>query len=253
MNRLFRAEGIVLKSIKLNEADKIVTIFSDDHGKIKAIAKGVRKTKSQFGSSMENLTINRLLLYRGKNMNTISQSEIVNSFFSQSKDLFRYGLAIHCAEIVDKLTVEEDHNKRLYNLFKNLLLLLRDEQNPVLLTESFKWKLFTLLGYKPELERCIHCHSIFNKEGHYIFDITKGGISCFSCQKNAGYYQIKMSNYLLKLLQRIQDADLKKIHNKKIDEPILNELGKIADIYLKYHFEIENQSKHFLNRLKLFK
>ncbi|MFZ2330595.1 MAG: DNA repair protein RecO, partial [Atribacterota bacterium] len=61
MNRLFRAEGIILKSIKLNEADKIVTIFSDDYGKIKAIAKGVRKTKSQFGSSMENLTINRLL------------------------------------------------------------------------------------------------------------------------------------------------------------------------------------------------
>jgi DNA repair protein RecO (recombination protein O) len=99
MNRLFRTEGIVLKSIKLNEADKIITIFSNDYGKIRGIAKGVRKTKSKFGSSLENLSIVKLLIYKGKNLNIISQTDIVNSFFSKCKNLFKYGLAINCAEI----------------------------------------------------------------------------------------------------------------------------------------------------------
>ena len=251
MNRLFQTEGIVLKSIKLNEADKIVTIYSKDYGKFRAIAKGVRKTKSQFGSSMENLTMIKLLAFKGKNLNIISQAEIINSFFLECKDLFRYGLAINCAEIVDKISVEEDPNINFYELFKNTLLLLKDEKNPLLLVESFKWKLFVILGYQPELNRCVHCHKLINKRKNYIFDISKGGISCSNCQQETGYYQIKITDYLLKLLQRIIDADLEKIHNKKIIPSALYELVRITDIFMLYHFEIENQSKHFLNKLKL--
>lgn len=253
MSRLFKTEGIVLKSIKLNEADKIVTIYSCDHGKIRGIARGVRKTKSQFGSSMENLTIVKVLLYKGKSINTISQSEIINSFFSQTKDLFRYGLAIQCVEIIDKLTVDEDPNIKVYHLLKNFLLLFKDEQNPTLLVESFKWKLISFLGYKPELKRCVYCQNLFDKKNNYFFDIAKGGISCIKCLGKKGYYQIKVTNYQLKLLQRILDADLKRIHNKRIDQSILAELGKITDIYLIFHLEIENQSKNFLNKIKSLK
>jgi DNA repair protein RecO (recombination protein O) len=253
MNRLFRTEGIVLRSIKLNEADKIVIIYSSDYGKIRGIAKGVRKTKSQFGSSMENLTIVKLLLFKGKSINIISQSEIINSFFSQCKDLFRYGLAIHCSEIIDKLSVEEDPNIKLYNLFKNLLLLLRDDHNPILLVESFKWKLVTLLGYQPELKKCIHCHNLVNKEKNYIFDIARGGLSCLKCQEKEDYYKIKITNYHIRLIQRIIEIDLERIHNKKIDQSILSTLSKITDMYLVYHFEVENRSKNFLNGLKLLK
>lgn len=252
MNHLFRTEGIVLNSIKLNEADKIVTIFSNNYGKIRAIAKGVRKIRSKFGSSMENLTVVNLLLFKGRSINIISQSEIVISFFSQGKDVLRYGLAINCAEIIDKITVEEDPNRKLYNLFKKLLLLFKDEENPLLLVESFKWKIFSILGYQPELRRCINCHSpiVHNNEKHHIFDIAKGGISCIKCQKNTSFYKIKITDYQLKLLQRMQEADLEKIHNKYIDPAILLELGKITELYFSHHFEIENKSKHFLNSLK---
>ncbi len=255
MNRLFRTEGIVLKSIKLNEADKIITIFSNDYGKFQGIAKGVRKIKSKFGSSMENLTIVKLLIFKGRNINIISQSEIIYSFFSYCQDIFRYGLAINCAEIIDKLTIEEDVNYRLYNLFKKLLLLLQDEQNPLLLVESFKWKIFGILGYQPELKRCVYCHKPMAdcKEKYYIFDIVKGGINCLNCQDRTGYYQIKITDYQLRLLQRMREADLEKIHNRKIDPGILSELGKITELYLSHHFEIENKSKLFLNRLQSLK
>ena len=251
MNRLFRTEGIVLKSMRLNEADKIVTIYSCDYGKIRGIARGVRKTKSQFGSSMENLTIIKALLYKGKNINTISQSEIISSFFPQTKDLLRYGLAIQCTEIVDKLSVEEDPNRGVYFLFKKFLLLLKNEQNPTLLVESFKWKLISLLGYEPELKRCIYCRNLLTNRSYYFFDITKGGISCIRCLEKKGYYQIKITNYHLKLMQRILDADLEKIHNKEIEQSVLHELGKITDAYLAFHLEVENKSRYFINRIQL--
>lgn len=246
MNRLFRTEGIVLKSIKLNEADKIVTIFTKDFGRIKGIVKGVRKTKSQFGSSMENFTIIKLLAFKGKSFNTISQSEIIQSFFPQSKDLFRYGLAIQCTEMVDRLLVEEDPYLELYELFKNLLLLLKDEQNPVLLVESFKWKLFALLGYQPELNRCTNCHHLVKKDEYYIFNISRGGICCLQCQRETGSFQIRISDYLLRLLQRVLIVDLEKIHNKDIEQTVLSEFGKINDLFLSYHFEMESRSRHFL-------
>ncbi len=253
MSRLFRTEGIILKSIKLNEADKIVTIFTKDYGKIKGIVKGVRKTRSQFGSSMENLTIIKLLAYKGKNLITISQSEIINSFFSQSKDLFRYGLAIHCSKIIDKLSAEEDPNPKLYELFQNLLFLLNDEQNPTLLVESFKWKLLTILGFQPELKKCVYCHNLAKKDEYYIFDIPRGGVSCFNCLNGTGRYQIKITYYLLRLLQRILVVDLIDIHNKSLSPIILSELSKITDLFLNFHFEIENRSKYFLESCYLKK
>jgi len=250
MNRLFQTDGIVLKSIKLNESDKIVTIFSQNYGKIKAIAKGIRKTKSQFGSSLENLTLVKILAFKGKNLSIVSQTEIIHSFFSQCKDLNRYGLAIHCAEIVDQISADEDPNKSMYELFKDTLILLKNERNPVLLVESFKWKLFTTLGYQPELNRCVHCHQQCKKKQYHIFDIQKGGIICPSCREASNYYQIEISNYCLRLLKRIIDADLCMIHNKKVVQSALYELIKITDQYMSYHFEIENRSKQFLNKLK---
>lgn len=251
MNRLLSTEGIILKNIKVNEADKIITIYSLEYGKIRGIAKGVRKTKSQFGSSLENLTISRIIIYRGKTINIINQTEIIDSFFSQTKYLFRYGLAIKCAEIVDKLCADEDSNKELFYLFKKYLLLLKDEKNPTLLTESFLWKLFSILGYKPELNKCVSCGKLPDKEEWTILDISKGGILCPNCCQDTNCFQIKIKKFHLKLLQRIIIADLDRIHNKEINQFALSDLVKLTETYLSYHFDIDNRSRLFLNKLRI--
>jgi|LDZT01.1.fsa_nt_gi DNA repair protein RecO (recombination protein O) len=250
MNHLFNADGIILKNIKLNESDKIVTIFTRQFGKIRAIAKGVRKTKSQFGSSLENLTQLRFLAFKGKSLNTISQTEIEYSFFPKSKDLMRYGAAIQCAEIIDKITEEEDPNEIVYKLFSDTLMLLSDEKNIGLLFSSFQWKLFSLMGYQPELNKCADCNCHIENSKNYIFDIAKGGIICNTCQNKNDFYQIRLSSYCLKLLKRIIYADLSIIHNKKVSKTALNELIKITTKYMSYHFEIENRTKQFMDKIK---
>ncbi len=251
MNRLFQTDGIILKSMKLNESDKIVTIFSKNYGKIRAIVKGIRKTKSHFGSSMENLTMVKLLVFKGKNLSIVSQAEIIHSFFQYCKDLKRFGLAIQCAELVDKLSAEEDPNHSIYELLKTVLILLQDDKNPVLLVESFKWKLFMILGYQPELIRCIQCKRQIPKLPSYIFDIEKGGLICSAHQEINSHFQTTISDYGLRLLKRIMDVDLADIHNKAIHQSGLVELIRITDQFMNYHFDIENQSKQFLNKIKL--
>ena len=250
MNRLFQTDGIVLKSIKLNESDKIVTIFSRHYGKIRAIAKGIRKTKSQFGSSLENLTMVKIMAFKGKNLNIVSQTEIINSFFTQSKNLVSYGIAIQCAEIIDKLTEDEDPNESIYRLFKSTLILLKDEKNTALLLVSFQWKLFSILGYQPKLNKCIDCNGYIKENKDYVFDIQKGGLICNSCQTRNNYYQIKITAYCLRLLKRIIAADLPMIHNKKVLQSELGELAKITDRYMFYQFEIENKTKQFIDIIK---
>lgn len=253
MNRLFQTEGIVIKSIKLNESDKILTIFTHDYGKIRAIAKGIRKTKSQFGSSLENLTQVKILAYKGKNLNTISQTEIIYSFFPKSKELDRYSLAIQCAEIIDRISEEEDPNELIYLIFSDTLRLLKDEKNIVLLIEAFKWKLISILGFQPELSKCINCNHLIKDKKYHIFDIKQGGIVCSSCSISQSYYQIKISDYGLKLLKRIIIADLEVIHNKKVLESELCQLLRITEKYLSYYFDINTKSQEFINKLKSIK
>lgn len=249
-NRLFQTKGIVLKSIKLNESDKIITLFSQDYGKIKAIAKGIRKTKSRFGSSLENLTLVKILAYKGNTLNIINQTEIMNTFFFHCKDLTRYGLATFCAEMVDKVSVEEDPNEMIYELLKKVLTLLKNEENPILLVESFKWKLFHALGYQPILNRCVQCGKKMDELQKYIFDIKMGGMVCLECREKNSLYQIQISSYFLRLLRRIISANLESIHNKQVIESALKELVLITDKYMSYHFEIRNRSKQFLQKLE---
>jgi len=242
----------VLKNFKLNESDKILTIYTQNYGKIRAIAKGVRKTKSQFGSSLENLTLVNILAFKGKNLNIISQTEIIASFFSECKDLYLYGLALQCAEIIDKVTADEDSNESLYLLAKDVFSFLRVEKNPLLLIAAFKWKLLSLMGYSPKINYCANCNQkkVVCSES-YMFDIQNGGILCSDCQKIQSYYKIIITKYCLQLLGRILVADLSKIHNKKVSKSDLDDLNVLTDKYLEYHFEIVNLSKNFLNRIKL--
>ncbi|MBN2394907.1 MAG: DNA repair protein RecO [Candidatus Atribacteria bacterium] len=251
MNRLFKSDGIVLKSIKLNESDKIVTIFTKDYGKIRAIAKGVRRIKSQFGSSLENLTMLKILFYRGRSLNIVSQTEIIHSFFPQCKNLERYGWAVLSSEMVEKMSVEEDPNETIYELLKTFLILLEDDENPLLLIESFKWKMLQILGYLPELQKCIYCKKPLKKEKYYFFNLVDGGVVCPQCRKRNDDNIIEVSDYCFRLLKRIIDVDLVKTHNKKVAQEGLDELVKITERYMSYHIQVENLSKKFINTITL--
>ena len=246
---LYKTEGIVLKSMEYEEADKIVTIFTKDYGKITAIAKGVRKTKSKFGSSLEILTHSAFLFYKGRNIDIVSQTEILESFFSTSKEVMKFAFAANCVEVVNKLTEEREINIGLFNLLKEVLHYLRESNDPKLLTLSFKWQTMSILGYRPSLDHCCRCNKRVEEQKDMHFNIKEGGLVCNNCIAVDREGCVKVSLYFNKLVRKILITPLSTISSATIPDERMKELEKITDLYIAYHSEKTFKTDRFLKNL----
>ncbi|MBU1290699.1 MAG: DNA repair protein RecO [bacterium] len=246
---LYKTEGIVLKSMEYEEADKIVTIYTKNYGKITAIAKGVRKTKSKFGSSLELLTHSVFLFYKGRNIDIVSQAEILESFFSASKEVIKFACAANCVEVVNKLTEEREINIGLFNLLKEVLHYLRETNDPKLLTLSFKWQTMSILGYRPSLNHCCRCNKGVEDQKEMYFNIKEGGLLCNNCIVKDKEGCVKVSIYFNKLVRKILITPLSTISNATIPDEKIKELEKITDLYIAYHSEKSFKTDGFLKYL----
>ena len=246
---LYKTEGIVLKSMEYQEADKIVTIYTKDYGKITAIAKGVRKTKSKFGSSLEILTYSIFLIYKGRNLDIVSQTEILESFFSTSKELIKFAFAANCVEVINRLTEEREINIGLFNLLKEALHYLRESNDPKLLTLSFKWQTMSILGYRPSLNHCCRCNKSVEDQKEMYFNIKEGGLVCNNCIAKDKEGCVKVSLYFNKLVRKILITPLSTISNATIPDKKMKELEKITDLYIAYHSEKSFKTDRFLKTL----
>ena len=246
---LYKTEGIVLKSTEFEEADKIVTIYTKNYGKISAIAKGVRKIKSKFGSSLEILTHSIFLIYKGRNIDIVSQTEILESFFSTSKEVIKFAFAVNCVEMVNKLTEEREINIGLFNLLKEVLHYLRKTDDPKLLTLSFKWQTISLLGYRPSINHCCRCNKSVEDQKEMYFNIKEGGLLCNNCVAEDKEECINVSLYFVKLLRKILITHLSTISNATIPDNKIKELEKITNIYIGYHSEKSFKTDGFLKTL----
>jgi DNA repair protein RecO (recombination protein O) len=246
---LYKTEGIVLKSMEYEEADKIVTIYTKDYGKITAIAKGVRKTKSKFGSSLEILTHSNFLIYKGRNIDIVSQTEILESFFSTSKEVIKFAFAVNCVEVVNRLTEEREINIGLFNLLKEVLHYLKESNDPKLLTLSFKWQTISILGYRPSLDHCCRCNKSIEDQKEMYFSIKEGGLVCNNCIAKDKEGCVKVSLYFNKLVRKILITPLSTISNATIPDKKMKELEKITDLYIAYHSEKSFKTDRFLKTL----
>lgn len=121
MRRSYKTEGIIIKRVNFGEADRILTIFTKHYGRIKAIAKGVRRIVSRKAGNLELFNQVILFLSMGKNWDIITDVEVVNNFAKQRQELDWVGQAFQIAEVVDKLTAEREENRRVFKLLKNAL------------------------------------------------------------------------------------------------------------------------------------
>jgi len=174
---LYRDEAVVLRTYKLAEADRIVVLFSRGRGKIRAVAKGVRRTKSKFGSRLEPGTVVQLQLYEGRNLDIITQAERVVAFTNLRSHLDLYGRAALVLEMVDSTVVEAEPNPALYKLLVGALTELERNGNG-LVVPAFAAKFLALEGVQPLLESCVRCGSPDNIVG---IQIHEGGAICTNC------------------------------------------------------------------------
>ena len=176
---LYRERGIVLRTIKLGEADRIVTMITEGRGKVRAVAKGVRKTKSRFGARLEPMGHVAVLLYEGRSLDTITQAESIDHFRDVREDLDRLTRASSMLEVVDQLAQEGEVNPQLYRMLLGALRALAARDSP-LIVGAFFWKVLALEGFRPELDVCVECGADADM---VAFDLNQGGTLCRTCAR----------------------------------------------------------------------
>jgi DNA repair protein RecO (recombination protein O) len=200
---LYRDQGVVLRTIKLGETDRIVTILTQGHGKIRAVAKGVRKPGSRFGARLEPTSHVALQVYRGRELDIVTQTETIDSNRALRE---HYGCLTHSVsmlEATDQVAQEREANPALYRMLVGALRTLAEHPNP-LVSAAFFWKLLSLEGFHPMLDMCARCG---DEEGPFTsFDLHEGGVLCESCGKFTGR---RIAPETLDMVRRILGGELR--------------------------------------------
>jgi DNA repair protein RecO (recombination protein O) len=192
MPGLYRDEGVVLRAIKLGEADRIVTIFTQGHGKIRAVAKGIRKTTSKFGARLEPMSRVALQCYKGRDLDIVTQAESLDSNRVLREEYALLTRSVPMLEAVDQVAQDREPNPAMYRMLTGALHTLATTQNP-LVTPAFFWKLLSLEGFHPLLDGCARCGEPGDETGasggdHELvaFDLEEGGTVCRACARGGG-------------------------------------------------------------------
>ena len=227
---LYRDEGVVLRTYKLGESDRIVVILTAEHGKVRAVAKGVRKTRSKFGARLEPMSHVRLLLYRGRELDIVSQADSVESLTPMLSSLDRASQGMAAIEAVDQLALDREPNPRLYKMTVGVLRTIAERPSP-LNVPAFYWKLLAAEGLEPQLDRCVRCGESGPDVQLVAFDLNEGGMHCRNCRSGTSG-----SPAALAIMRDILGGRLNEALAQP-ESPATHEVGVLATRALEHHIE----------------
>jgi DNA repair protein RecO (recombination protein O) len=230
MAELYRDTGVVLRTYKLRESDRIVVFHTAENGKVRAVAKGVRKTKSKFGARLEPMSHVRLLLYRGRELDIVSQAEAVEPLSPMLSSLDRASQGLAVIEAVDQLSLEREPNPQLYRMLVGVLRTIATSPSP-LNVAAFYWKLLANEGMRPELDRCVRCGDTEPAVHFVAFDLNEGGVLCRSCRSGQA-----ISPGALTILREILGGQLVQALARD-ESPLTHEVSSLATRALEFHIE----------------
>jgi DNA repair protein RecO (recombination protein O) len=227
MTGLYRDEGVVLRTWKLGEADRIVVFLTRGHGKVRAVAKGVRKTRSKFGARLEPTTNVAVQFYEGRELDIVTQADTIDYFRSIRDDLDRFARASAMLEAVDQIAQEREVNIRLYQMLVGALRTLSAADAP-LVAPAFFFKMLALEGYRPIVEECAVCGSGADL---VAFDVDAGGLLCSSDRRGT-----PVSAEVVALLQLILGGRLGAAL-EATESPATHQLDDLATRAVEHHLE----------------
>lgn len=255
-SKLYRDTGIVLRTYRLGEADRIVVLLTQEHGKIRAIAKGVRKTRSKFGGRLEPLSCVHVQLHRGRDLDIVSQVETVDANSTVFGDLDSMTEAFAILEAVDQLVPDREPVPHIYKMLSGARRTLLTRPSPIVVP-AFLWKLLAAEGLRPQLDECAACgESVLgagsSADHRVVFDTLAGGILCRSCGSTSGS---TISFAALELTKRILGGSLNDVleeahhpHGQRLDDPVVNEVSEIATRAFEHHMERRLRSVRIFER-----
>lgn len=245
---IYKTEGIILRSYNLGEADRILSIYTRDFGKISAVAKGVRRSRSKLRGATQTLTYIDLVLYRGKNLDTITQCEAKEMFVAIREDLDRWAYATYITELLTAISLERQAQEGVFVLFLTALHLIANLEEPEIGVLFFTVQLLILLGYQPELGYCVACRTVELAGSAMALSGAMGGILCLDCTSLDGK-AFRVQGGEIAAWRQIMRMEAQLLPRLKLSPILRSRLFQAHRYYLQYQLERQLKSVAFLKHL----
>ncbi|HEY3290272.1 MAG TPA: DNA repair protein RecO [Anaerolineae bacterium] len=253
--RLYATEAIVIRHSNFGEADRLLTLMTPELGKLRVMAKGVRKITSRKAGHVELFTRVKVLLARGRTFDIISQAETIEPHRPLREDLLRGSTAHYLSELIDVFAQEGSEDRALYDLLVEGLDWVSDSPDPALAARYFELRLLTITGYRPQLFKCARTGELINIEGAAAdapqtvsFSPLEGGVLSTAVGRLARD-AAPLSFSALRLLRALQTRPYEEVAALEVTPAIHLQVEQVMRRYLSFVLERTPRSTHFLRQL----
>jgi DNA repair protein RecO (recombination protein O) len=259
--RVYRTEAIVLRRTDFGEADRLLTVLTPERGKLRLVAKGVRKPTSRKSGHVELFSFGHFLVAVGRDLDIVTQAETLEPYLPLREDLMRTTYAYYIAELAEAFSAERDENRPLFELLKDALRWLcaineGETGSPArslaralpLLARYYELHLLAVAGYQPQLFVCGGCKKPLEPETNYL-SAPGGGVYCRKCGLDkVGASELSVN--ALKVLRFLQTRDWETSQWLRLSPATLAEVERVMNHYITYHLERRLKTVDFIYRLR---
>ena len=250
--RQFRTQAIILSRRDFGESDRLLTLFTPERGKIRAIAKGARKPQAKLSGHVELFARSDLMIHRGRNLDIITQAELIDPYLGLRENLRRGAYANYVAELLDRFTADEDISQsELFDLLHRTLKRVADAADPRLAARYYELRLLDLVGFRPELTACVLTRAKLMPEAQF-FSNEEGGVVSRAAAAQLGSGLASLEFETLKILRHLQRSagDYERVASLRLAPEQHAGLERILLGYITHLLESKLQSVDFIRRLR---
>ena len=247
--RSFRVEAVVLRHADWGEADRLLTLYTRERGKVRAIAKGARKIRSRKAGHLEPFTRVTLQLAKGRDLLIVTQADTLDPYLALGANLVKTGYASYALELLDRFTYEEEtENQAIFRLLTDILTRIATEPDPWLALRYYEVRLLDLLGFRPHLFECANCGEKILPVDQF-FSPAAGGVLCPKCGLGLpGAWSVSME--ALKVFRHLQRSSYPQAQRAHPTPAVQNELEALTQKYLTYLLERALNSPGFIKEIR---
>jgi DNA repair protein RecO (recombination protein O) len=247
--RSFRVEAVVLRHSDYGEADRLLTLYTRQLGKTRAIAKGARKIASRKAGHIEPFTHVRLQLAKGRDMLILTQADTVDAYQPLREDLILTSQASYVLELLDRFTYEDElENSVIFRLLTDTLARLASKADPWLVIRYYEMRLLDHLGFRPQLLECANCRREIKAEDQF-FSYSAGGVICPRCGQGLRNLQ-NISVEALRYLRHFQRSNYADATRARPSLDVQQETETLMQGYFTYLLERELHTPGFLKKIR---
>ena len=247
-SRTYATTGVVLRQYPLGEADRIVVMLTPDRGKVRAVAKGVRRPKGKLRGHLDLTNVVDFSASYGRSLDIVTEAMIQDDHPAARTDLARLSQSMYVCELADLFTEEGSPSRRLYALTVATLDALGDAPDLWLLIRWYEQRLLDVTGFRPQLENCVECGDELRPADH-VLDLAAGGVLCPECRTLGYGRKIAVSETAMRVLRHLRRArDVESLGAPKLSDRVRQEVERIQSRYIRGIVERDVKSADFTRK-----